>query len=748
MAKGASSRAMARNGDGIEGSEVPHDVPLNLGRCLATLARVAGSGLDKIRRTAECALKLPPEEAPRSTRSSEKDIALREVVEMTIKFQREALLANVPSFLSSLPDSSLTDSQSLHHAASGEVSGRCGDDKTPGTRQLASLIKENKTLKAQLADAEERSIALQEKIKYIARRYENLLQPPPLSQEVSSVELSPRGCASKSSNVLGCEQASCTAQGQHDSKSTWGRRRIPKVHFAPDASTASSRQKICNADYNTDNGMAISDGPRHSSGTDCSDLVGILQQENVLLRRRIEKLSGEQQCGWYSTADSHILTADQVESMTEKITRLRRELLTEGQRREDALLLLSEVKRDNRRLALELGKLKKQIKEDSCGDERIMVKNLESGSVAELLEEELRLVEHDATLQELQVRQLFRVIGKLQDFLRVRSLKQKELLTDLHNTSNALQVADRPLNVACGSAKEKEKYSSAAGGRGGAVADGSSGGTAGKSPHCTARSADGVGSGATRRSRSACTRPAGESNRKGDVVDNLQSENAELVKENEQLHRALSNLSIMSQFAPRGEVDVEQLRVERDVFLSELRRCEQFANVPNMKKILKKVQIRKSELKSWQKESERRRERQLLSESVMRPNLSGVDGGRKEPARSKADAVVEDIDTESVTPHLAHSRIRKKPSGSTALTQSSVDRSYSFDSNSTTMFLRRLAEFRFPIQNPSGLLVDIKSANLDGGPLHKEKSHSHRGFVKDSPVVTAFTHKREAHSAR
>ncbi|AAZ13066.1 bilobe protein, conserved [Trypanosoma equiperdum] len=688
------------------------------------LFKASGQSLEQIRSTVESSLKSRANEPTQGGRLSDRDSMLQDLVRIVERTQRYVQLAGKPPLGSVSADALQIEYQSWASNMPTASSHRSHGDHATTEQRVKSLQLERDDVKRKLQEAEENNAKLQRKLKAAVQKYNHLAK--------NTKEMG------EPSHTTRARTLSPSAHNGNSSKSSEAvSKRFTGHSYRDSAGQRSCRQNSCND--------VVGDSAFNSQHTSArggsSEFLDAVRQDNASLRREVTKLKEELRQTQRGAIARTKQGDEDVGSLLMKITGLKQELVLEERQRMDALLHLGEAKRENQRLVTQVEELKQQLVHVQQSDGRvpdvISVESKET-NIMNSLGKELGHTQQVAAMQVLQAKELTRVLERMQDFLHSSFLKQRKLVTELEKagkgwSTTPLQLEAAQTHEGCTPAN-KVKIEDANVSSPGVESSG------GKS-RTILKASDDSGSSDL---NTFCDRvltvddvdPLTLGKNDGDT--HLRSQNSELVKENQQLHDALSKLSMMYRSTKEKPKSGERSVMEREALPPGVKQPDRSAEVASAKRVVKE-HVRKDNAKAHRdakkekaqsslreqvppkqlpvqphqlpKAPKPQAQRDLPPKSPVRRHDSHLQRSRTTTPRREAHAQYDQKQRHNLSSSLqAETGYTQSPSAS----QSRDDRSSSHSSTSTARFLRRLAEFRFPKEGAASV-PDSGERNTDSG---------------------------------
>ncbi|KEG10609.1 hypothetical protein DQ04_03511010 [Trypanosoma grayi] len=689
---------------------------VDLQRSLAFLANVTKLNLEQICLAAEEALKEQHTEQGLPVWSTGKNSALHELIGLVKRAQCDVQTANTSPSLPShaaLPEREappISHSFASNNGDGGPSSSSHGDELAK-THQLARLLQERNTMREQLMDAEGKNAALQRQLASLTEKRDQILQ---------TVSQTPQ-------NEMPRKGAAARYDSRHDTPSQAMMKEVRQMYDRRvkelEEELMSTREELLRmkAVHNgglkssvlgyvkrpEDNGK-IDSGNTTISTTQREESMETLRRQNIFLRNKVAQLKEELQASQQAAIGSTEQLNSGLDGLLNKITELQKELLQKERQRADAFVALEEGQRNARRLAERVEELQRQVTRmrDAASPPSARRAELQRGRCAEgalenpqraieALEEELKMTQQSAQEHASRVRQLTRALDEARHLLHKKDVEREALQLELTEMRAMWEAAQAHLTYTRAQegliAKMEVQVREAVG----ALLQTNIGEEVNSQQVCGSERSGGSNDNALQRRLETLSERMRmlegldlQLRQKGDEIVILQDEKAALMEQKRQLQRTLSSLSLLFRSLPQSPAEVEELIVERDIYLSVLRRCERLAEVPNVKETSRNVELRKLELSA-------RRERQQNQP--------------QQPQQQKPQQQQQQQQQQAFTPEVR----REKCGGKTI--DPAPSEGYKYLATTLGRGGATLAGFRFPDRSPSLVVMEEESEDSRRG---------------------------------
>ncbi|ESL09348.1 hypothetical protein TRSC58_02931 [Trypanosoma rangeli SC58] len=669
MQRPCVSRSLCRG----ENAQKLHGDFAELQRRFAFLANVTSSRLEQIRLVAEGALKELHEEGELPTWSRGRNGALRELVALVERAQRDVQLASTSL---SLPSWSATATPDGKVAAPLVVPGGAGSDRDDKARedevfrahQLASILQERNAMKESLMNAEGMYASLQQEFSILSEEHSRLLQT--LTRARAEDATAGNADAAKTTSLnMSVEVVKEAMRQLYDRRVRELEKEVmsarEEVHQMSTDSDGGTRQRAASAKQQEE---GVVDSRRTlNAGRQLEDTSETLRRQNTFLRNKLVRLREELHVSRQAAIGSAEQMREGLGRLLKTITVLKQDVATKERQRADALLLQEEATQKAERLAARVTTLEEQVTQmhtgaavldpclskSSCGARRGTdvdgaVPTLTATLAAR--EAELQQAQRELNDCELRVSRLTRALAKAEELLHDEEAAQVKLQLTLSETQGMWEATQAQLEhmraqetvLARLEGEVRRAVAELLHPRLLAVGDdapagGSNGGGEAHLGVVLQRELDSI----LQRLRQLEGLEL-QLRQRDDAVVILQDEKAELEERNQHLQQTLSNLSLLFHAIPQTPLEVEELVLERDVLLVALQRCEELAVVPNVKETCRSVELRKMELAARQTVRQRSlQSRPQLQQRTANSSTSSLPEAAKAsatPRRGESDA--------------------------------------------------------------------------------------------------------------
>ncbi|RNF07260.1 hypothetical protein TraAM80_03381 [Trypanosoma rangeli] len=656
-----------------ENAQKLHGDFAELQRRFAFLTNVTSSSLEQIRLVAEGALKELHEEGELPAWSRGRNGALRELVALVERAQRDVQLASTSLTLPSCsatatPHGKVAVPLVVPGGASIDSDEKAREDEVFRAHQLACVLQERNTIKESLMNTKGMYASLQQKFSILSKEHSRLLQT--LTHARAEDATAADADAAKATPLnMSLEVLKEAMRQLYD-------RRVRELEEEVMSAREEVRQMSTDGDGRTHQRVAsaklqeegvVDSGRALSAGKQREDTSEKLRRQNTFLRNKLVRLREELHVSQQAAIGSAEQLREGLGRLLKTITGLQQDVATKERQRADALLLQEEATQKAERLAARVTTLEGQVTQmhtgavvldpflskPSCGARCVAYVDGALPTLTATLaarEAELRQAQRELNDSELRVSQLTRALAKAQELLHDEETSQVKLQLTLSETQGMWEAAQAQLEHMRAQetmlarlegevrrAVEELLHPRLLAVGDDAPAGGSNGGEEAHLGVALQRQLDGI----LQRLRQLEGLEL-QLRQRDDAVVILQDENAELEERNQHLQQTLSNLSLLFHAIPQTPLEVEELVVERDVLLAALQRCEELAVVPNVKETCRSVELRKMELAARQTVQQRSlQSRPQLQQRTANSSTSPPPEAAKAsatPRRGKSDA--------------------------------------------------------------------------------------------------------------
>ncbi|KAF8285940.1 hook complex protein, conserved [Trypanosoma cruzi] len=614
-----------------------HEELTALQRRFFFLVNATTSSLEQIQMFAERALREQHGEGEMPAWPGGKDGALPELLALVERARRDVQIASTcspSSFLSAaLPEDGAAHAV-MSGRASSEMDSKTREDEVSKAHQLARLLQERNAMREMLMNAEGMNASLQLKLSSLSDEHNRLLQTLADARNEESTSMNAATAVASPQNIP-LEVVKEAIRRLYD-------RRVKELEeelmsareelrqLKTEGGDVATRPSVSSVKLKEERGT-LDPGRRLHGGGETEDAVEGLRRQNTFLRNKLMRLKEEV----HASQQASVVSAEQMNeglgSLLKTITRLQQDVETKERQRADGVLALEDAGRRAEQFAARVEKLERQMAQmrvdgaasgsfcftplfgDQRGAEANGLGSAMKATVAEK-EAELRLARRDANDLETRLGRLTGALAKARELLHEKEVEQAKLQLKLSETQGMWEAAQSQLEHMRTKENLLDKLEAEMRHAVEALLRplGPVEGT-GDSPEGerSDRGKVGINGALQRRLDAILERLRGlewldlQLRKRDDAVVILQDEKADLEERCQHLQQTLSKLSNLFDSIPQTPLEVEQLVLERDVFLAALRRCEELAVVPNTKEACRRVELRKMELAAQQEMRQR-----------------------------------------------------------------------------------------------------------------------------------------------